>query len=58
MIPTARSQQDPIAELVRRWSTLLPPGTPLPSAFQRVRRATRELFLEVFQASGNQSNEE
>jgi glutamate-ammonia-ligase adenylyltransferase len=58
MIPTARSQQDPIAELVRRWSTLLPPGTPLPSAFQRVRRATRELFLEVFQSSGNQSNEE
>jgi glutamate-ammonia-ligase adenylyltransferase len=57
MIPTARSQQDPIAELVRRWSTLLPPGTPLPSAFQRVRRATRELFLEVFQSNENPANE-
>ena len=46
-IPAARGLQESVSELVRRWSTLLPPGQPLPAVVEQVRRSTRAIYREV-----------
>jgi glutamate-ammonia-ligase adenylyltransferase len=47
-IPVALQKRAPITGLTRRWSELPPADTPLGPFFQQTRRATRELFTEIF----------
>ncbi len=51
-IPVARQKRAPITALTRRWSELPPADTPLGPFFHQTRRATRELFVEIFQGKG------
>ena len=48
-IPSARSQQNILSELVGRWSRLKPRFHELTTVANQVRRTTREAFDEVFE---------
>ena len=52
-LPTTRSLQAIVSELVGRWVEAPPGAPPLPEQLEQVRRTTRGLFLDVFPSAEN-----